>query len=215
MPPNDASGLGKMLENLAAQRGRPFKIAISGSHSTGKTALYDALAQLLSDRAKTYSVNEVARELIAKSGDPGFLHGKEDHPSKFLLMLAMQMQREAMHPDAAHCIICDRGLIDTLAYAYLLFPDYLISLEGREMQELVRSWSATYDLVVKTAIAAPMERDGVRVNDEIFRARVDQNLTSVLARFGIPTIVLDGMDSHENFSDVLVAMNKRISELLR
>ncbi|MCC5625996.1 ATP-binding protein [Nostoc sp. CHAB 5715] len=204
--------LGAALMALEKSRQKHFKVAISGSHSTGKTTLFAKISSTLASACIVHAVPELARELILKSGIPGFLHPDNHRPSRLALMLAAQIQREVAH-SRSHCVVCDRGILDNLAYASLLFSDYLSTFEGHCCQDVVESWLPTYDLILTTAIRAPMQVDENRVDDEYFRRNIELRMTELLNFYRVPTTALETFGDDEGLENSLRAIRQRVENI--
>jgi nicotinamide riboside kinase len=203
----------QMLAALAQLRRRPLKVSISGAHSTGKSTILKRLTSEINLGQRTAYIEEIPRELIDHSGAPDYLQRQSHSPEKQLLMMGMQLQREASIAYHADLLITDRCIIDHLAYIQVLFPDYLSSFEGQQWEELAREWMKTYDLLAVTRISAPLTTDGVRENDEKFRLAAQNAIYTIIEEAPIPQLQIQG-DVNEAANSIVSQIDRLATNLL-
>lgn len=186
-----------------------IKVAISGTHGTGKTALQAGIVwKLKSLRKKVAQVKETAGECPHLNGGSG------DSFKAQLWILSKQLELEAMAvsklPDF---VVCDRATWDTKVYSEYAFGESKMSKkEYWEIVRMCRAWYQSYDLILLTEDdGSPVEDDGVRnTKDEKFRSGVAEIFVAGRkepgAEHGLPEIcLLEGSLTYEQRLDQAVA----------
>jgi nicotinamide riboside kinase len=155
-----------------------MKIAIAGSHGTGKTTFAKSLAEKLNLKY----IPDVVREEAAPKG----FEINENTPSEVQLWLVMrQWELEKTTPESW---IADKSLLD-----YLIYGEIVLKEENfkNTIRDVVKR-NAKYDFVFYFPIEFLMEIDGLRSEDEEFRKKVDALYRTYLESMGIKYIVLSG-----------------------
>jgi deoxyadenosine/deoxycytidine kinase len=148
-----------------------MKIAITGSHSTGKTTLCEQLTKLYPD---LYYIKETAREQIAKFGKlPQDMTTKER--CKFQeAVLDSQIEQELLHDD----FIADRSVFDVLAYSQDL-PSYKALYK-----KAIRHYDLnSYDHLFYIPIEFELENDGTRPLHLKYQKLIDIRIQDYLRWF--------------------------------
>jgi hypothetical protein len=120
---------------------------------------------------------ELAREVV-RDNPLGINEGATGEAQ--LWVLVSQIRQELELARKADILVTDRGVMDNFAY-------YLRACGGADRyaaEALVRSWSGTYDLVVRLLPDIQLQADGVRSTNDAFRDEVEAILDLVL-----PTLV--------------------------
>jgi len=81
----------------------------------------------------------------------------------------------------------------------------------RVLEELVRSWTRTYDHLFKVPIVGDPRFDGVRDTDLAFQHEIDRSIQQTLSVWGVPHVVLDPVrrgDWSQHVLDTLLARLK-------
>jgi nicotinamide riboside kinase len=156
---------------------RSAKVAFIGSHGIRKTSSVLAFAATV-QRAGCSA--ELAREVV-RDNPLGINEGATGEAQ--LWVLVSQIRQELELARKADVLVTDRGVMDNFAY-------YLRACGGADRyaaEPLVRSWSGTYDLVVRLLPDVELQPDGVRSTNDAFRDEVEEILDRVL-----PTLVQTG-----------------------
>jgi nicotinamide riboside kinase len=155
-----------------------MKIAIAGTHGTGKTTFAKALAEKLN----LNYIPDIVREEAAKKG---FTINENTPPEVQLWLVMRQWELERNTPEPW---IADKSLFD-----YSVYGDFALKDEGVKnvINETVRR-SAKYDYVFYLPIEFAMEVDGLRSASEEFRREVDRRYEKYLKDSGIKYITLSG-----------------------
>jgi nicotinamide riboside kinase len=151
---------------------RHAKIAFIGSHGIRKTTAALAFASVIQRAGRSV---EFAREVVRDN--PLGINERATGEAQ-LWVLTSQIRRELELAPKAECLVTDRGVMDNFAY-------YLRACGGEdryEVEPLVRSWSRTYDLVVRLTPDVELRADGVRSTNDRFRDEVEVILDARLPR---------------------------------
>lgn len=178
-----------------------MKIAISGTHSTGKTTF---LARLQASLGR--SIPTVAG-LPREAANLGFPILKEHNFQSTLWLMAAGMQRELEAGLRSPLVLVDRPVMEPAAYllAALKFRgEMLPAAEQSCLREIARSYMFTYDLVLKTVVdpALPISNNKKRDHDAPFRALVDEEIDAFYAGLGLSVRSMRVGDE-QVFSEVL------------
>jgi nicotinamide riboside kinase len=158
------------------------KVAFIGSHGVGKTTLCYGLAARLKARDVSLEiVGEVARRCPMPINRDTTLAAQT-------WILHTQIAEEILAAARHDVVICDRSVLDN--YVYLLIA------AGRQtrLEELIESWTATYDLLVHVPIVAGPRPDGMRATDPAFQLAVDERLMRELAARRLDFLDLRDLD---------------------
>ena len=165
-----------------------MRIVLTGSHSTGKTSLANAVRDALAAKGVTdvAMVREVGRDLI-ESGVPL----NEDITSDACVRyITKQLQRERACGNRH--VISDRSLLDLLAYV-LVNDDARTPASYRAMlEEIVHVESLRYDQYVFLPVEFALMPDPVRPAGEPYRQAVSDMIRRLLAQFGLPVLKIRG-----------------------
>ena len=149
------------------------KIAFIGSHGVRKTAAVASFVAALSRAGRSWQmVSEVVR-------DSPMGINESASPEAQLWVLMTQIQRELIMANKADILVTDRAVIDN--YAYLLRAGG--GADPFCVEPLVRSWSGTYDLVVRLLPNVALRADGVRSTNDAFRDEIEAILDDILPHF--------------------------------
>jgi thymidylate kinase len=167
------------------------KIALIGSHGTGKTTLcFDLAARLQRLDFSVEIVKEVARRCPLPLNRETTLDAQR-------WILHQQVADELEAAGLFEAVICDRSVLDNYAY--------LVSSLGvrEELEPLVADWLTTYDALFKVPILQAPRFDGTRDLSEGFQAEIDAQIDSLLVRFGVPCKRLDPARRERWTEDIL------------
>ncbi len=158
---------------------RAFKIAFIGSHGVGKTTLCYGLAARLKARDVALDVvHEVARRCPLPINEETSLASES-------WILHTQIAEELVAASLYPVVICDRSALDN--YVYLL----IAAGPQPQLEELVSSWTSSYDLLIHVPIVEDPSPDGIRAADPAFQRAVDERLLRELDRRAIEALRLD------------------------
>ena len=173
-----------------------MKIAIIGTHGTGKTTLAYRLCSEAKKRGKNAIIlNETARSCPFPINEGSSLDG-------FLWMTGTQLAKEQLA--VAHksdFIVCDRSVIDHVAYVPLKFANGKIF---DYMSYACIAWLDTYDKIfwVVPTSKAEIVNDGIRCTDPEFQERIHHRFEDILANVPCSTRIRE-VDSQNIFDDKL------------
>ena len=168
------------------------KIAFIGSHGVGKTTLAFGLAARLKARDVSLEVvHEVARRCPLPINE-------ETSVAAQSWILHTQVAEELVAAARYPVVLCDRSVLDN--YVYLL----LAAGDREPLCSVVRSWMATYQLLVHVPIVGRLLPDGIRAADPYFQQLVDERLHRELERRGLSPLRLQP-DAREGWLDAVEA----------
>ena len=182
------------------------KIAIAGTHSTGKSTLFENVARKFRDQGrKVTRVGDLAVEARAR----GFPILREHTFASTLWIMTRGISLELEACISSDIVLVDRPVPDALGYlvAALKYRNqHLTPFETEYLEILSRRHALTYQCIFKTTIdqAKPIDDTKERDMDAIFRSQVDTALDSIFSNLEIPI---------ENLSVDLDAGTKQIIRL--
>lgn len=160
----------------------PFKIAFIGSHGVGKTTLCYGLAA----RLKILDIGlDLVREVARRCPLPINLETTVEAQA---WILHTQIAEEIATSQRNRVVICDRSVLDN--FVYLLIS----SGPQPDLEHLVRSWIASYDLLIYVPIVERPSADGLRSTDPLFQEAVAQRLRHEIDRRDLHILDLEGLD---------------------
>lgn len=154
-----------------------MRIAIIGSHGTGKTTL----GQLLSQRLRFNFIPDVAREAHQKK----FTINERTPPETQFWILSKQLELER---NTEQPWICEKCLLDNLVYAAFSIKDQEIH---RVLEKIIFA-NANYDLIFYLPIEFPLVADGLRSLDPKFQKAIDREYRRLLKENKIKVVRLKG-----------------------
>lgn len=171
-----------------------LKIALTGSHGTGKTTLANLLVQRLSEEGLTAAaVQEIPRLICELAGDPEYFRRAYNTPLRQLLLLIGQAVHERKLEFEVDVLVTDRSLLDHWIYTVNLFEEKLIAERVLEVTDgLVALHLSTYSAIFYVPIEFPPVDDGTREADEGFQHEIDHDLRAWLDRREINIIAVHG-----------------------
>ncbi|WP_169812197.1 AAA family ATPase [Nocardia xishanensis] len=166
---------------------RPVTIAVTGTHSTGKSTFLQRLADRLHrDRIQVAVVADLGAEAMER-GLP-ILANHTWVSTLWIISRGMSLEVQAWMQ--ADVVLVDRPVSDALGY-------YEAALECRgqqpnpaniyQLEELVVRHARNYDLVLRTVLdpTIPLDLSKPRGTDLGFRALADRHVAKVTERLGI------------------------------
>ena len=173
-----------------------MKIAVSGTHSTGKTTFLTRLRHLLETAG--YHVASVADQAAA-ARDHGFPIMRDQTATTTLWIITTGIAAELAAARRADVVLVDRPVTDALAYhlaAHTWRGEPLDSAQSEFLTDLARHHIPSYRLTYRT-IPDPtlgIRNDGHRDTDPGYRDLVDATITTVHSRLGITAVPLHSKD---------------------
>ena len=171
---------------------RNAKVAFIGSHGIRKTTAAHGFANAMQRAGRSV---EYGREVV-RDNPLGINEGATGDAQ--LWVIVSQIRQELTLAPKADVLVLDRGVMDNFAY-------YLRACGGEDrfaVEPMVRTWSKTYDLVVRLFPDVDLSSDGVRSTSDEFRLEIEAILDDHLgelvadsARVNIPASAIgDGYD---------------------
>ena len=159
-----------------------MKIGIMGTHGTGKSTLALKLAAELKAQfpgENVWLVPEIVRECP-------YPVNKDTSEIAQQWLWHMQFVRELEAQGRAEIVICDRTVLDSLAYAE--FAGFITHAHDRIWDAV--NWMETYDTVyfLRPDSTSPIADDGFRSTDRDFQMAIDQILARWVMEYPIKVI---------------------------
>ncbi len=159
-----------------------MKIAVAGSHGTGKTSFAKGLAKKL----KCKYIGDIVRDEAAPKH---FEINEKTPPEVQVWLVARQWDLEKTTPEDW---VADKCLFDYLVYGEIVLENQA-SEKAAKVKEAIREIvkdNTNYDLVFYLPIEFPMELDGLRSPNDDFQKEVDRRYKKLLEEWGIKYIIL-------------------------
>jgi nicotinamide riboside kinase len=155
---------------------KSLRIAIAGSHSTGKSTLARRLARRLGIK---YLPDIVRQEAVKK----GFTINENTPPQVQMWLVMRQWELE----NTSNRWVADKCLFDYQVYGEVVLKD-------RDFLNVIKKIvaKAKYDHVFWVPIEIPLEDDGVRSANEKFREIIQKRYAAFLKKRGVKAITVRG-----------------------
>ena len=180
-----------------------MKVAIIGSHSTGKTTLIRELKNAFEEQGKEVLVlEELARLCPLPINEETTMDAQ-----KWILLNQIAQENTIDH--TGKVLITDRSTIDNFAYMYRIG----MNLGAEHFEHHAVLHMSSYDYIFKTKLLdISAKEDGVRTADGPFRDMMDRLINLLLAKHAVPFHLLpDTLDysTHVQFiMDTLQIQNR-------
>lgn len=171
-----------------------MKIAVCGSHGTGKSSFAKKLSEKLNGN---YIHDIVTDEMVPQ----GFVINENTSPELQILLVSRQWQLEQTTKEPW---VADKCLFDYLVYARDDFSGYI-----KQTIEMFVKNNAKYDFVFYLPIEFPMTLNGIRSPDLNFQKIMDERYRKLLADLNIKPIILH--DFLKESSSKEEAIEKRVN----
>lgn len=174
---------------------RPYKIAIAGTHSTGKSTFVEALRKALREQGRRVeSVHDSAQD----ARDLGFpiLAQHTFESTSWLIANAMRLEAEASLK--AEVIIVDRPVPDALGYLAAALRHtgrHVEHARWRRLEDMCEAWIGEYDLIFVTQIDPSIPIGEGRDGDANFRVLAAEEVERIVARLAPDRVLLPSGDT--------------------
>ena len=165
-----------------------MRVSISGSHSTGKTALAEVCYSALNAThpGDVDIIREVAREVISR----GFPLNQDATLDSYINYILLQLQAER-HATKKY-VISDRSLVDLLAYIITNsnsnIPSYFVCM----LEEIIWIETCYFDIYCYLPIEFDLVIDDVRPVQKDYQLAVDRTLVNIFSRFHVNIETITG-----------------------
>lgn len=180
-----------------------MKIAIIGTHSTGKTTLLTALTSYLKNTAtkNVICVREIARECPFPINENTSIDAQT-------WILQKQIEKEKLLHTTGTMLLCDRATLDNFAYLLRIATHKNINVD--HLEAIAAAHMQSYDFIFKTnKLALPATNDGIRSTDDMFRDEIDDSINALLHKNNIAHQILE---AHTDTARHVSAMTEKIFE---
>lgn len=158
-----------------------MKIAIIGTHSTGKTTLIEKMRAVLLEHAITTAVvPEMARLCPFPINEDSTVQAQT-----WILENQIAAEEQTNHRNSI--LICDRASIDNWAYFSRALSRSGCVIKNNTWEQKAVAHARSYDYIFKThMLELPAEKDGQRATDQQFRQEMDNLITAILRDHDVP-----------------------------
>lgn len=159
------------------------KMALIGSHGTGKTSVVNRLAEI----TKIPVIEELARNYDMNTLDM--------NEYKFFQkqLLLEQIKAEMALKLSNGSFISDRSTVDNMAYFLLKFESVLPHEEITRYVDIAIKNALLYDYLFYIPIEIPLDSsDDFRFKSESFQREVDDKILHIIKLFELPVITVSG-----------------------
>lgn len=182
---------------------RPIKIAITGTHSTGKSTFLDQVEAYL--RQKDLIV-ERFQSIAVDARALGFPILSGHTVDSTLWIMAECMRREAVATLKADVILVDRPVSDALGYL-----EAALEVSGRSAQPsrmeavrgIARAYMSEYDLIIETILDSSVPLGPGRDLDGPLRVAAARHIGEFAREYGDRRLTLDSSNQTKVLEDVL------------
>jgi hypothetical protein len=183
------------------------RIALTGTHSTGKTTLLKRLQMEL--RAHGLTVARTRGSIAQLAADRGFPKMREQTAATTEWIMAMGIAAELEATLHADIVLVDRSVIDPLAY-WIAAHEYRDQTpdpdEVQHLTDIARAHARGYTLVLGTVLDPHMPLGDHRDCDLRYRAMVGDTITRLLPLVETPALhVFNSGTSREAATQAVLA----------
>jgi predicted ATPase len=189
---------------------RPFKIGISGTHSTGKSSFLDRLSPMLEQHGLTKKrIDGVAQRAM----DLGFPILANHTYDSTLWIMAEVMRQEAeasLHNDV---VLVDRPVPDALGYLLAALEVSRRTEDARRLDELrtiARAHAQDYDVFIVTSLDPGIRLGEGRDRDTALRAAAARQIDVVAGDFRPDAFRLTTSNAEELAGEIENAVLRRL-----
>lgn len=160
--------------------GPPWRIAIVGAESTGKSTLAAALAERLATDTgwRATWVPEVLREWCERAG-------RTPRIDEQAAIAQAQAERIETAAGTHDIVVCDTTPLMTAVYHAHVFGDH-------SLHAMAAAWQRRCQLTLLTALDLPWQADGLQRDGPHVREPVDAAIRGLLIESGLPFVVVGG-----------------------
>ncbi|MCZ4098943.1 AAA family ATPase [Streptomyces sp. SID13666] len=177
----------------------PIRIAVSGTHSTGKSTLLKRLAMEL--RAHGHKVVCTPGSLANRAAAMGFPKMRDQTAATTQWLIAAGICAELEAALSADVVLVDRSVVDPLAYLLAGMDQRGQQPEDADrdlLMTMVTAHAAGYDLLLATALDPAVPLGNHRDRDLAFRASVDHYVHRLLATVKPNRLLVVNTDDSRN-----------------
>jgi hypothetical protein len=182
---------------------RPLKIAITGTHSTGKSTFLDKVESDLKDKGL---VVERFQSIAVEARNLGFPILSGHTVDSTLWIMAECIQREAIASITADVILVDRPVSDALGYL-----EAALEVSGRSanlsrmdvVRGMARAYMSEYDFIIETVLDRSVPLGPGRDPDDALRVAAAYHIAIFAREYGARRLTLTSINQTELLEEVL------------
>lgn len=190
-----------------------IKIAITGTHSSGKTTFLKNLEQELNGTGlRIHRIGDFAR----RAQDLGFPILTNHTYESTLWIMAECLRCEAVASLRSDLILVDRPVIDALGYlqaALQLSGRTLDSRRSEELMTIATAHTPDYDILIRTALDSNIEVGEGRDLDGEFRVAAATAIEQLASQIKPNALILTSANGKELVQRVVEIVRSRLSDV--
>lgn len=185
------------------------RIAIVGTHGTGKTTLASIMADYLGVRF----ITEVARQVIRECGYSSTAeYIAAGHDAQVYVQEAILRAQIAVESEAAETgFVADRSVLDAAAYASAYgLPEGAV----KPLRDSALAHVRNYSLLLYVPPVIPLKGDGFRDLDETLRRDVDRRIEALVSKatsLGVPVRRIESVTVAERMQEAAEAVQDALA----
>ena len=170
-----------------------MKIALIGTHGTGKTTIaHELVAELKKQGINAEFVGELARKC------PLPINEETTKESQEWIIFSQHIQELELQ-SKCDLIICDRSVLDGYVYYHRKFR------ENQLLENFVKEKLKDYVLLIKIPINEKfLKKDGIRSTDKEFQKDIDKRFDLLLKKLDI------SFESHKSLNNTIELIKEKI-----
>lgn len=184
-----------------------MKIAISGTHSTGKTTFI----RKVTDELEKNGIGYIKISDLAVKCPLPILTEHTVESTLWIASKGMLDEIEAEH--TSQIVIVDRPILDCWGYFQAVCKDKYSSDYPKllALVSMIKHWSYTYDIIYQTMLdeSIPIENTKERILDEDYRKQVDIEMKLGYKHFGVEPLELTVSNSEQRLVELISIIQKR------
>jgi hypothetical protein len=190
-----------------------MKIAITGTHSSGKTTFLQSLEQELNGMGlRIHRIGDFAR----RAQGLGFPILTQHTYESTLWIMAECLRCEAEASLQNDVILVDRPVIDALGYLHAALQVSARTIDNRrsgELMTIVKAHTPDYDVLIRTALDTDIAVGDGRDSDAAFRVEVASSIERLVNQIKPKALILTSGNRDKIVERVLESVRSRLLTL--
>lgn len=175
---------------------RSVKVAVSGTHSTGKTTFLNRTAEILNNDGIS---SLIVTDLAIRCPLPIL---REHTVESTLWLVATGLAEEIAAAHKSNVVFVDRPVLDAWAYWMAVSPNedtVSFTAKFNTLKNTIKNWLPTYDLIYQTRIdeSIPVEDNKGRELDDSYRLEIGRQMELASKEFEVETRILTSTNAQQ------------------
>ncbi len=171
-----------------------MKIALIGTHGTGKTTIaHELIAELKKQDINAEFLGELARKCPLPINEETTKESQE-------WIIFNQHIKELELQSKYNLLVCDRSVLDGYVYYHRKFK------ENQLLENFVKEKLKNYALLIKVPINEKfLQKDGIRSTDKEFQKDIDKRFDLLLKKLNV------NFEAHKNLNKTVELIKEKIN----